>query len=116
VRAIGTWQRRVARARGLRAPQTGAITFVQRFGGLVNLNVHFHLLVPDGVFVDAEHRLGADPDRGCGADQRARQCAALASAAVAQHPGLLAILCALTLTNAATLRAGLLAGVPVGGC
>ena len=36
------WQRRVARKRG------GAITFVQRFGGLVNLNVHFHLLVPDG--------------------------------------------------------------------
>jgi hypothetical protein len=32
VRAIGAWQRRVARKRGLRAPQTGAITFVQRFG------------------------------------------------------------------------------------
>ncbi len=50
VRAIAAWQRRVARARHLAAPQTGAITFVQRFGGLVNLNVHFHLLVPDGVF------------------------------------------------------------------
>jgi hypothetical protein len=42
VRAIGAWQRRIARQRGLRAPRTGAITFVQRFGGLVNLNVHFH--------------------------------------------------------------------------
>ena len=51
VRAIGAWQRRAARARGMRAPLTGAITFVQRFGGLVNLNVHFHLVVPDGVFV-----------------------------------------------------------------
>ena len=50
--AIGAWQRRVARARGIRAPRTGAVTFVQRFGGLVNLNVHFHLVVPDGVFVD----------------------------------------------------------------
>ena len=50
VRAIAAWQRRVACARHLAAPQTGAITFVQRFGGLVNLNVHFHLLVPDGVF------------------------------------------------------------------
>jgi hypothetical protein len=50
VRAITAWQRRVARARHLAAPQTGAITFDQRFGGLVNLNVHFHLLVPDGVF------------------------------------------------------------------
>jgi hypothetical protein len=52
VRAIGTWQRRVARARGIPAPRTGAVTFVQRFGGLVNLNVHFHLLVPDGVFAE----------------------------------------------------------------
>ncbi len=57
VRAVGAWQRRAARQRGLRAPRTGAITFVQRFGGLVNLNVHFHLLVPDGVFVDADGRL-----------------------------------------------------------
>jgi len=32
--------------RGFAAAKTGAITFVQRFGGLVNLNVHFHLLVP----------------------------------------------------------------------
>ena len=27
------------------------LSFVQRFGGLVNLNVHFHVVVPDGVFV-----------------------------------------------------------------
>jgi hypothetical protein len=53
VRAIGVWQRRVARSRGQAAPKTGAVTFVQRFGGLVNLNVHFHLAVPDGVFVEA---------------------------------------------------------------
>jgi hypothetical protein len=52
VRAIGAWQRRVARKRGLRTPLTGAVTFVQRFGGLVNLNVHFHLVVPDGVFAE----------------------------------------------------------------
>ena len=48
VRAIGAWQWRVAHQRGLRAPRTGAITSVQGFGGLVNLNVHFHLLIPDG--------------------------------------------------------------------
>jgi hypothetical protein len=53
VRAVGAWQRRVARARGVGAPLTGAITFVQRFGGLINLNVHYHLLVPDGVFAEA---------------------------------------------------------------
>jgi hypothetical protein len=57
VRTIAAWQRRVARGRGIRASQTGAITFVQRFGGLVNLNVHFHLVVPDGVFIDDADRL-----------------------------------------------------------
>ena len=29
---------------------TGAVTFIQRFGGAVNLNVHFHMLFLDGVF------------------------------------------------------------------
>jgi hypothetical protein len=57
VRAIGTWQRRVGRARGMRAARTGAIVFRQRFGGLVNLNVHYHVIVPDGVFVDDGDRL-----------------------------------------------------------
>jgi len=31
--------------------QTGAVTLIQRFGGAVNLNVHFHMLFLDGVFV-----------------------------------------------------------------
>lgn len=50
MRAIGS---RVASVRDLGAPLTGAITFVQRGSmGLVNLNVHLHLIVPDGVFVE----------------------------------------------------------------
>jgi len=53
----GAWQRRFARKRGIRTPLTGVVTFVQRFGGLVNLNVHFHLIVPDGVFVEDGERL-----------------------------------------------------------
>src|SRR5271170_302113 len=52
VRAIGAWQRRIARVHGHGASRSGAVLFVQRFGGLVNLNVHFHIVVPDGVFVD----------------------------------------------------------------
>ena len=28
----------------------GAVTFVQRFGGALNLNVHFHTLVLDGIY------------------------------------------------------------------
>ena len=57
VRAIGAWQRRTARKRGLRTPLTGVVTSVQRFGGLVNLDVHFHLVVPDGVFVESDEGL-----------------------------------------------------------
>jgi hypothetical protein len=30
--------------------QTGSITMVQRFGGALNLNIHFHILSLDGVF------------------------------------------------------------------
>jgi hypothetical protein len=35
----------------------GAVTLVQRFGSALNLNVHFHMLFLDGVYVNA----GADP-------------------------------------------------------
>jgi hypothetical protein len=27
------------------------VTFIQRFGGAMNLNLHLHVLLPDGVFV-----------------------------------------------------------------
>ena len=33
-------------------------TFVQRFGGSINVNIHFHSLVPDGVYnQDATHQV-----------------------------------------------------------
>ena len=32
--------------------RTGAVTFIQRFGSALNLNIHFHMLFPDGVYVD----------------------------------------------------------------
>ena len=32
----------------------GAICFPQRFGGSLNLNVHYHVAVPDGVFTLAK--------------------------------------------------------------
>ena len=51
LRAIFSLQRRRARRTGARAARTGAVTFVQRFGGALNLNVHFHCVIPDGVFV-----------------------------------------------------------------
>ncbi|MCZ2142005.1 MAG: transposase [Ignavibacteriales bacterium] len=32
------------------SPETGAVTLIQRFGGSVNLNIHFHQLWMEGVF------------------------------------------------------------------
>jgi hypothetical protein len=46
---FGMVQRRARRAGHVR-PQCGAVTFVQRFGGSLNLNVHFHVVLMDGVF------------------------------------------------------------------
>ncbi len=37
--------------------QAGAVTLLQRFGGALNLNIHFHLLVLDGVYVRVKDRL-----------------------------------------------------------
>jgi hypothetical protein len=46
-----------AKRSGVEAPQCGAVNFVQRFGSL-NLHVHYHLIVLDGVFArDASGRL-----------------------------------------------------------
>ena len=49
VDAIFASYRARARRSGVEDGQGGAINFVQRFGSL-NLNVHFHVVVPDGVF------------------------------------------------------------------
>lgn len=35
--------------------QTGAVTLIQRFGSALNLNVHFHMLFLDGVYVEKSH-------------------------------------------------------------
>jgi hypothetical protein len=32
--------------------RTGAVTLIQRFGSALNLNVHFHMLVLDGVYIE----------------------------------------------------------------
>ncbi len=31
--------------------QCGAITLIQRFGSALNSNLHFHMLIPDGVYL-----------------------------------------------------------------
>jgi len=54
LRCIFARQRLRARRQGVRAARTGAVTFVQRFGSALNLNVHFHCVVPDGVWTRQE--------------------------------------------------------------
>ena len=52
LRALFSWQRRCAKRQGVPSPQCGAVTCIQRFGSALNLNLHFHTLVPDGVFFE----------------------------------------------------------------
>jgi hypothetical protein len=50
VKEVFRWQREQAHVFGLEHVRSGAIEWPQRFGGSLNLNVHYHLAVPDGVF------------------------------------------------------------------
>lgn len=51
---IGSFQKKKAKKNGLGKVQTGAVTFIQRFGSALNLNIHFHTLFPDGVFLESD--------------------------------------------------------------
>jgi len=50
LRTVFAWQRRLGRHAGIMDGSCGAVTFVQRFGGALNINPHFHVLIPDGLF------------------------------------------------------------------
>lgn len=50
VRVLLGFQRHRARRYGSRDGRSGSVTVIQRFGGGLNLNVHYHTLLFDGVF------------------------------------------------------------------
>ncbi|MDH3844889.1 MAG: transposase [Myxococcales bacterium] len=50
-RALLGFYRQRAKGPGPPEGRTGTVTVIQRFGGALNLNVHFHTLAVDGVFV-----------------------------------------------------------------
>lgn len=54
LREVSRHLRTQARERGLSDARGGAVAVVQRFGGALNLNVHIHALVLDGVFARGE--------------------------------------------------------------
>ncbi|OFZ14446.1 MAG: hypothetical protein A2X86_15725 [Bdellovibrionales bacterium GWA2_49_15] len=49
VRSISSFYKQKAKRLGIASAETGAVTVIQRFGGSVNLNPHFHMLFTDGV-------------------------------------------------------------------
>lgn len=49
-RALLGFERRRGRRRGIAEGRSGTVTAIQRFGGGVQLNVHFHTLLLEGVF------------------------------------------------------------------
>jgi hypothetical protein len=53
LRAVFAWQRRQARKIGIRDPQCGSVSLLQRFGSLLQLTPHTHSWIPDGVFYTA---------------------------------------------------------------
>lgn len=55
MRAVLGWLRQQASTRGVRDSRGGAVVIVQRFGSALNLNVHLHAMVMDGVFTRDTH-------------------------------------------------------------
>jgi hypothetical protein len=56
MRAVLGWLRRRAQLEDVADGRGGAVAVIQRFGGALNLNVHIHALVLDGIF--AKDRAG----------------------------------------------------------
>jgi hypothetical protein len=52
--AIGQYYRNKAVTRGCERAdiQPGSVTFIQRFGSAINLNLHFHCVFLEGVYLD----------------------------------------------------------------
>jgi hypothetical protein len=57
IAVINSYQKKKAKQSGIKKAQIGAVTFIQRFGSALNLNVHFHTLFADGVFYKTESGL-----------------------------------------------------------
>jgi ribosomal protein S27E len=54
VHAVFGYHRRRARQRGVSDGHTGAVTAIQRAGSFANANLHFHTLVPEGVWFEVD--------------------------------------------------------------
>ena len=52
IKVVFAYQRRIAKTLGFEDVLPGAVTMIQRFGSSLNHHLHFHSIIPDGVFVD----------------------------------------------------------------
>jgi len=50
IRALKQFHLRKVKGIGFKRLETGSVTFIQRFGSALNLNIHFHILFLDGVY------------------------------------------------------------------
>ena len=55
-RAISTYLIKTAGLKKKSGAKTGSVTFIQRFGGSLNLNIHFHILYLDGVWTFEQNK------------------------------------------------------------
>ncbi|MEO2169036.1 MAG: transposase, partial [bacterium] len=53
LRTVFAFERARGREQGVPDGQCGALTVIQRFGSALNLNIHFHAIIPQGVFAEA---------------------------------------------------------------
>ena len=61
IRTVFAYHRRRARRAGHADGRCGAITVIQRYGSACELNLHFHSVVVDGVYVDEARGVGFRP-------------------------------------------------------
>ena len=54
IRVLTNFQKQKAKSLGFEAGESGTVTVVQRFGGSVNLNIHFHILAVEGVYRESK--------------------------------------------------------------
>ena len=55
-RAISTYLIKKAGLKKKSGAKTGSVTFIQRFGGSLNLNIHFHIMYLDGVYTFEQNK------------------------------------------------------------
>jgi hypothetical protein len=68
IRALSSFQSKRARKLGIKQSQSGSLTLVQRFGDAIRLNIHFHILMIEGVYEDRSgqaifHKLSPPSDK-----------------------------------------------------